>query len=231
MKSWIGLLFTFACSGSAFAITETAKVYEVDGDKKVHLFNFRREDEMKGPLKIIRTRYTNLDGTLAIHDETTIADGKLKKFVLNQAQLNQVSTIEINDSKVYYLHSEEGKTTSREEDLDPNYVVGPFMGEILKTNWKELLNGKDVDIRFAIPDRKETFGFTLVKEEHPEAPSNTVIIKMKAISFFVALVVRPFYMTFTKSDMKITRFKGMLLPKKNVDGRWKDIVGEIIYDK
>jgi hypothetical protein len=212
----------------AFAITETAKVYEVDGGTKTHLFNFKRNDEIKGSRKIIRTQYLNLDGTKALSDETTFENGKLVKFVFIQDQLKQVSQIEIRD-KIYYSHTEDGKTSTSEDDLETNFVVGPSMGEILRAHWQELLNGKDIDIRFAVPDRKESFGFTLGKVSDSDDP-NTVTIKMKAISFFVALVVKPFYMTFTKKEMKFLRFKGMLLPKKNVEGKWKDIYGEMIYD-
>jgi hypothetical protein len=231
MIFYLGILLTILLNHSAFAITETAQVYDIDGDKKTHLFNFRRDDEIKGPLKIIRTQYVNLDETKALYDETTFNQGRLEKFVLHQAQLKQVSEIEIKEDGIYYSHTEDGKTSTSKDDLEKNFVVGPSMGELLRAHWTELLEGKDVDIRFAVPDRKETFGFTLLKQENPEDPANTVIIKMKAISFFIGLVVKPFYMTFTKKEMKLLNFKGMLLPKKKVEDKWKDIFGEIIYDK
>jgi hypothetical protein len=52
---------------------------------------------------------------------------------------------------------------------------------------------------------------------------------MKPTSFVIAAIVDPLFLTFRKDGMKILQIKGRTMPKRAVDGKFKDLDVDTVY--
>jgi hypothetical protein len=65
------------------------------------------------------------------------------------------------------------------------------MGRYIQAHWQELVSGKDVDMRFGVPERRETVGFKIFKEKETKMDGHDVIVaKMKPTSLADELYYR-----------------------------------------
>jgi hypothetical protein len=91
----------------------------------------------------------------------------------------------------------------------------------MKKNWDKLRAGDKLKVRLAVPDRRESLGFDLLKDK--SSSEAKTIIKMKASNFVISAVVDPLYFTFTPDGSFMSEMKGRTQPKKEHDGQFSDI--------
>ena len=151
---------------------------------------------------------------------------------MTQNQNNEKGSIERKRrARLFFVLGKEGKTRTDDEDFKPNTLVGPTtIGYVLK-HWKEIMNDDDVDVRFGVLDRRETVGFKFFKiKEEKEGDQDVIVVKMKPTSIIIASLVDPLIFRFDKAGTKVLSIVGRTLPKQLIDGKWKDLDAESVYD-
>ncbi len=230
------LLVAMTCamsSGSAFADPFSCSVFEKDSGKGKLLFTGKRTDRPGAPGSrelVANIAFQSPDGKEAVTEEAFYKDGKLSKYLLHQKQLGEEGALEVKDGKLLFSYTRGGKTETATEDAPADLIVGPTTVDHIHANWDKLMAGDDVDSRFAALDRRETVGFKFFKIEDKSVEGKAmVLIKMKPKSFVIAAIVKPLIFTFDKASKRLIELNGRALPKQNVNGKWKDLDGEITY--
>jgi hypothetical protein len=223
-------LFVFASFGQDELKDLSGKIYQKDSKRKDLLFNFhfKSSDAFVGGT----ADYTYPDGKLAMRETLTLTkQHELAEFSIEDFQQDAKGSVRVDDKKLYFTFKSGEDTKTAEEERPDNLLVGPLMPAYIKTHWNQIMNGDEVKVRLAVLNRLETIGFKFFKvEEKNEDGKAVVIVKMKASSFVVAAIVDPLYFTFLKSGVKLLHWTGRTLPKLEINGKWKDLDAETVYN-
>jgi hypothetical protein len=216
----------------AHARPYTAKVYEVGSNRTKLLYNLTRTEKDLGGGKLeAKVVFSDPQTSKEAVTENVIYEGgRPVRYALKKPQIGQEGLLEIKDGKLLFSYTEDGKADTDDEKDVPNLIIGPYVVEYLTKNWDTLAKGEELKARFAALDRKETVGFTFKKIEDEKAGPGKVVIRMKPTSFIIAALVDPLLFTFDGATRKLHSVLGRTLPKRQVDGKWKDLDAEIIYD-
>ncbi len=219
------LFVSTALSTAARAEGFKSSIYEQGSNKTKLLFTGERVE--KGNQATVTTQ--SPDGKVAVIEEATVQEGdpsKIVRFQIHQKQTGEEGTLEVKDGKLHFSYTKNGKTDTDTEDYKENTIVGPTTLPYLKKHWDKILAGDDVDVRYASLDRKETVGFKFFKIGETD---KAIIVKMKPTSIVIAAIVDPLIFTFYKDGSKLYELKGRAVPKRNVDGKWKDLDADIVF--
>jgi hypothetical protein len=225
----ICLCFLFFSSyGQAYELR--GKVFEKGTDRTNLLFDYQRNEKKDGYSTVIKGVFTAPDKSIAVVDEAVLADGKLRKYCIQQHQLNQQGEVVVEGNKLRFSYTKDGKTETNTEDLPELFAVAPTLVDTIAHNRVAILKGDTLKIRYIVLDRKETVGFSLFKvEEKKVGGVEAVVVKMKPSSFLIAAIVDPVFFTLRKDDFRTMEVLGRTLPKRRVDEKWKDLDGDTVY--
>jgi hypothetical protein len=227
------LILQVSFAGTVYAFDYDAKIYDKSSNKQKLLFvSDHREKTDKTNNTVIHRTFSYPDGKIAVEEEITLLNNKIQKMALSQKQTLEEGSLEVRDGKIYFSYTKNGKTNTDNEKLTDNLVVGGTIVPYLQKNWATVLEGKDVNVRYAALDRKETVGFKFFKvEEKKFEGKDAIIVKMKPSSFLIAAIVDPLYFTFSSDGSDLYEIVGRTAPKIQIDGKWKDLDADIIYTK
>jgi len=208
-------------------------VYEMGSNKTKVLFKFERTEKVNGKSTKVTRVFTDTKGQEANRLELDYNNGALTKVYLKQSQTGDEGRVEIRDNKVFfeYKTKEDAQFKKEDESLATNTIINDQIVDYIRINWDKIINGGDVDIRLLVLDRLETVGFSLFKDKELDYDNKKVlVVKMKPSSFIIAALVDPIYFYFDKSDgKKLLEVIGRTAPKQNIDGKWKPLDAEIVY--
>lgn len=135
----------------------------------------------------------------------------------------QFETYDISES------GEKKLSSSRKEVVNGNFVTGAIAENFIHENWDKLMQGKRIDIRFAVFEREETIGFFLKKKNEAEVDGKSaVVIVMRPSSLFVSMVVAPIEISVDKISRHIIHYKGRTPVKTSDD---KNFIADVVYDR
>ncbi len=225
-------VFLFTLSGEvAWAAPMKGNLFEKGSNRQKLLYRFQRNEQVfEGGRTVAKAIFADPSGVEAVVEELTLEGDKIKTYQVHHKQIGEERLLEVKGGKLLFTLTRDGKTETAEEDLPANLVIGPTIADILKKNWDTLMKGDDVVARFASLERKETVGFKFTKDiETSVDGKNRVVIKMKPTSFIIAALVSPIFFTFDKGTRLLLEVEGRTLPKQRVDGRWKDLDADVVY--
>ncbi len=218
----------------------TGRLYEFGTQRKKLFFKVENALEtLPDGHQRIRTTFTNADGTTNLIEDAILAQGKLLKYSIHRVQENEYSEASLEGSgaqtQVKFLHRKGDRVRTDDELATNSFVLNPTFGPYLHSQWDRLLQGETVNVRYGATEMRETIGFNLSKEDAPPFSSRvgteTLVVKMKPSSIFIAAVVPAMYFTFEKSGARrLLEFQGQALPRLAVDGKFKDVKVEAVYE-
>lgn len=208
-----------------------SKIYAAGSDRTQPLFEMVREEKTEGDRTLISEVFTDPQGIEAFRSETTLQGGRFVRYDLQQKQLHDTAKIEAKDGHIYFEYVDhDGKVKKDEEKWNDDFVVGAILSRHVKAHWADLVAGKNIDMRFGVPERRETVGFKIFKEEEKKIDGRDVIVaKMKPTSMIIAAIVKPLYFYFDKETKRLVEFRGRVLPKQKDGNGWKDLDAETVY--
>jgi hypothetical protein len=220
---------------SAWSAPYTAKLYDLQSSRSKVLFKAVRTEETKGDELKATVRFTQPDGTEpALTEEIWFEKGNLKRYLIHSKVPPAEGALEIREGKVWFKWDRVGeKPKSDDEDMVDNLVIGPMIVPYLQRPdvFEKLKQDESIKLRFASVERNETVGFTFSRSRlFKEGDRELLEIKMKASSFIIAAIVDPLYFVYDVATRKCVYVKGRTLPKQLVDGKWKDLDVEFVYD-
>jgi hypothetical protein len=212
------------------------KIYRQGSNLQHLLFNFRRTAGRSGNEIYVTRTYTYPGGRTAAIEKATYRDGRLVSYRLMDRQIDAHGQAEIHGDawkgrgRISFRYVKNGETYTNFEDLEASTVVNDDIVPYMLAHWDELMQGKEVYLRYIVIPRTQTVGFNLVKaNEATWKGKPTAIIKMVPSSFFVRLVVDPVFFTVEKDSHHVVKYAGRVTPKIKENGEWKDLDAVMVF--
>jgi hypothetical protein len=221
----------------------TGTIYPKDSGQKTVLYRFRRTAMRTSSKLTVLREFIYPDGKIAARERATYDGNDLVSYSLDESQIGAAGSAAIrreagNPAKgiiTFEYHkdvAEGGKPKTSTEALRPDTLVSDLVGPFLAEHWAELAQGEKVKCRYVVVPRRETVGFTFLRDsEASYKGSKAVIIRMEATSPIIARLVDPLYFTVEKeAPHRIFQFVGRMTPKVKLDGAWKDLDAVMLFD-
>ncbi len=227
------LAFLVICLGTQFSMAETitGQVFKKDSNRKNFLFNFKSVITDANGVQKAEAQFVDLAGQIAVVETSERQGTTLKRYDIDHRQTGRKGSIVVDGKKVIFNYEETGKKHDVEtEELKDNFVVGHTMSAYISSHWKELMDGKTVDVRFGVWDRQETVGFSLSKIGQEKLDGKDVILlKFEATNFVIARLVDPVIFKFSPDGKELMEMIGRVVPKYKDGSKWKDLDAEVTY--
>lgn len=208
-----------------------AKIFDLK-DREKHMFNYKSEVETVGDVTTFENNITDLQGGLLVVEKTVMKDGgkTLVSFEQDQKQLETVGRLEINDGKINFSFTKNGKVKTDDESFDADFIVTSTLVAFVRSHWERISKGETVKARLGVLDRLETVGFQFKKEkEKMFGETAGVVVKMKPSSLIISAIVNPLFLGFTADGSRVMEVEGRTSVKVKVDGKFKDFDGLTVY--
>ena len=218
-------------------------IYDKSPGPQRILFKFKREATRKGGNLNVLREFTYPDGKPAARERLVYEGDNLVSFQLEELQIGAGGSAHIlrepghpARGTIWFdynkdLQGGKGPKTSS-ESLRPDTLVGDMVGPFLKAHWTELARGDRVRCRYIVIPRRETVGFTFVKEAETTAGGRPAhIVRMEATSPIIARLVDPLYFTIeTANPHRVWQYVGRVTPKIGKNGQWEDLDAVFVFD-
>jgi hypothetical protein len=227
------LAFVVIWLGTQFSMAETVtgQVFKKDSNRKDILFNFKNVITDANGVQKAEAQFVDLSGQIGVVETSERQGTNLKRYEMDHRQTGRKGSIVVEGKKVIFSFEENGKKKGEEtEDLKDNFVVGHTLAAYIGSRWKEIMDGKTVDIRFGVWDRQETVGFSLFKVGQEKLDgTDAILLKFKPTSFVIAALVDPVIFKFSTDGKELLGMVGRVSPKRKDGSKWKDLDAEVIY--
>src|SRR5437016_2364446 len=181
----------------------TGTIYAKDSERRTPLFRFKRIATRSGSkLKVLR-EYTYPDGRPAVRECVFYHGDQLLSFELHELQIDASGKALIRREAadmarpvIFFEYTagvaSGGKTRTDEERLRPDTVNDDMIVPFLTSHWDALMKGEAVRCRYISVPRRETVGFTFLKESESERQGQeVVIIRMEPTSRIISALIDP----------------------------------------
>ena len=205
-------------------------VYEKNSERKKILYTIEREEKKTDSNEILIIKHLNQEGVLAVEEIATFEKNQLQKYELSYPLSQEFGKVTIADGKAHFSYTKDGKTKEDTEKWSDNFIVGLSLKNYIQSNWDSLINGNTLKVRFGVPDRIESVGFSLFRVKENEKDNHSIVVKMKPTSFLIAALVDPIYFNFDIKTKELNSFIGRAKPKQLINGKWKDLDAETVYN-
>jgi hypothetical protein len=205
------------------------------------LFRFEREATRSGDTLNVRRDYALPDGRLAARERVVYEGNEPVAYEMQDLQTGERGTAKIrrgpaNPAKgtieFEYLKEGASRPKTSTEALRESILVGDMLGPFLAPDWDALARGEKIKCRCIVVSRRETVGFTFVKESEATGEGRRlVILKMEASSRFVATLVDPLFLTIEAAPPhRVLQYVGRTTPKIRIGGKWKTLDAITVFD-
>jgi hypothetical protein len=219
----------------------TGAIYGQGAEKEKLFYKFQRTATRSGSQLTVQRDYTSPDGRLAAQERAVYEGNDMVSYELKEPTIGSEGSATIKrDAKnpakgsiEFQFKSETGaKPKLDSEALRENTLVNDMIAPYLASHWDALIGGEKLKCRYVVVPRKETVGFTFVKESESTWRNQSVIIlKMEPTSPIISALVDPLYFTMQKAPPHhILQYVGRTTPKVQVGGKWKDLDAVTVYD-
>ena len=205
-------LGTLVYRGSVFAPDDPAKprmiyerrVREGDRQESTHL-----------------TRWPSGEPML-LHRATHSDAYEVSAFEVLSAQTGTRGEMRVDDSRVSFSVTTNGRTQTRSEPRRGPVVVGPTLFGVALRHWDALMAGEPIPLRFAVVERLRTYPFTLRLQS---SDAQTTRFELRADQRLVRASVPPMVITFDTRTRHVVRYEGRVPPKD----RGRDLDARVEY--
>jgi hypothetical protein len=205
------------------------------------VFQFTRNARRSGATLDAERDFTYPDGRVAARERVVYQGDALVSFELEDLQTGAAGSATIRRAgdnpaqgtiEFKYTKRPGARPKVHTETLRADTLMSDMVGPFLKAHWDALQRGEKVQCRFLVIPRRETVGFTFVKDsESTWQGRSAVIVKMQATSIFVAELVDPLFFTLEKdAPHRVLRYTGRTTPKIRARGDWKDLDAVTVFD-
>lgn len=186
----------------------------------------RLVEERAGMLVSTQITRDRSGATVIRESATHSGDYSLIEYTLYANQFGQAGTIRVQGDQVTYERLEGTDRETRAERVDGPVVVGPTLVGYIVRHLDLLQADQEIEIRLAVLDRLETYGFKL---KAVEARTGETRIRMKPSSFLIAMAVEPLYFTFETATRKPIRLEGRVSPEVRDEDGWHAVDARVEY--
>jgi outer membrane protein assembly factor BamB len=217
----------------AKAENRQALIYALDRTQDAPLFTqqINIETSASGE-RLWDSKAVNSSGEIVMTEVAKMKDEKIIYHYVEQRQINEAYELTVSGDKGVYktfklLNGKkkepgQGKTIEIKED----FITGPLAEFYLQKKWNELSSGKKIEVHFGVFELMKAVDFEFKKKKEVE---NIYQVEMKPSGFFVSMFVNSIWIEFNKLSKKMMRYKGRTALREKVQGQWKALDVEIVY--
>jgi hypothetical protein len=219
----------------------TGTIYSKDA--KQVLFKFRRAATRAGSKLSVLREYTYPDGKPAARERVTYDGDNLTSYALEELQIGAAGSVTVrrepgNPAKgtLVFEYTKDAASGSKPktstEPLRDATLVSDTVAPFLCDHWAELARGAKVRCRYVVVPRRETVGFTFVKDgETTYQGRQAVILRMEPTSLIISQLVDPLYFTIgEEAPHRVFQILGRVTPKIQVGDTWEDLDALTVFD-
>ena len=234
VKKFLVLLLSASAVTTAVSINALAYsgvVYEQGSQKSKKLYTYQNTPTEQGELTNLQADFMDLSGQVVVSETAVLKGLEVVSYKIDHKQLKSQGQIEVRDGKIYFTKiNADGSKKTDDESLEKNFVVSMSFTRFVKSKWQDIIQGKEVEIRYGVWDRLETVGFTLAKTgEETINNQKAIVVRMKPTSFVIAALVKPVFFKISEDGSMLMEMNGRVAPKKADGNSWKDLDAEIVY--
>jgi hypothetical protein len=178
-----------------------------------------------------KTTFSDLE-MLQVTEESWEENGHVKRVSTENNVLKKIFELEVKNGKVFYKITDktDGSVKTSEEDADDNLVVPSTIVRYIADKLSDLAAGKEIKVKVAAIDHRESFTFTLrkIRIEKTSDGDPVMVLELRANSFFVRSVVDPMYLYFSKSG-ELVGFDGKSPLSLKVGDHYQDLIVKVGY--
>ncbi len=173
----------------------------------------------------------DLDGNVVGTEELVEKNGSFHSYGYQRVNADEGGKVVLEGDTLHFTYTKGGKTKTSTEKLPERFVVGAGLTSYLRDKWDEVLDGKEVHIKYGVVDRRDIFRFKLFKERiETRNGEEVVIVKMKPATFFVSLLVKPIIFTFSMDGSKVYEIEGRTFLFGKVGAKWKPLDAHTVFN-
>jgi hypothetical protein len=210
-------------------------------DRKQILFKFKRIADRSGSTLKVEREFTSLDGKLAARERVGYEGDELASYELEETQTGGTGSARIQRDpenaakgsiKFEFAPEAGGRAKMRTEALRENTLIGDMVGPFLTAHYEELRRGDKVKCRLIVVPRRETVGFTFIKDTaRTQAGHDELVVKMVVSSRLLAALVDPLFFTMEQAPPHhVLQYAGRTTPKLRAGNQWKDLDAVTVFD-
>jgi hypothetical protein len=204
------------------------------------LYKSKRVATRSGNHLDVTCDYLYPNGRIAAKEILSYEGDQLISFSLEETQIGAKGAAKIvygrtngEPGKIEFEYqADNGKRQTSSERLRPDTLTGDMIGPFLIDHWNDLMNNKKIECRYLVIPRRETVGFTFLKQaetkwrDHP-----CVVVRMEATSWIISQLTDPLHFIVEKqSPHRIFQYTGRTTPKIRVKNDWQDLDAITIFD-
>ena len=220
-----------------------ATVYAKDSDQQQVLFKFKRVATRSGSTLNVLREYTYPDGKPAARERVVYEGDDLVSYALDELQVGAAGSVKVRRdpgiparSALLFEYTKDlasgSKPKTSTEALRNETLTGDIVAAFLVSHWGELSKGEKVKCRYVVVPRRETVGFTFVKESETTLQGQAVvIIKMEPTSLIIKRLVDPVFFTVEKDGQhRVLQYVGRVTPKAKAGSKWDDLDATFVFE-
>jgi hypothetical protein len=221
----------------------TATIYAKDAGPKKVLYRFKRTATRFGMKVSVVREFSYPDGKPAARERAVYEGDDLTSYALEELQIGAAGSTTIqresgNPAKSVLLFEytkdvgAAGKAKTSTEVLRNDTLTSDMVASFLASHWAELARGEKVRCRYIVVPRRETVGFTFVKDaEASYQGRKALVLRMEATSPIIARLVDPLYFTVERdAPHRVFQLVGRTTPKVKVGSSWEDLDAITVFD-
>lgn len=227
----LGIIF-FVTAVSAESKDSTGKVYAAGSNKTKLLYNYVRHEEHNASGQfILKAQFTDLSGTVIFSEELIAQEYRPVKYSYTQNDIQESGSAEVQNGRILYSYTRDGKTRTADDKNSDSFVVGPTIFPFIAAHWPALLGGASLEMRVGVMDRRETITFNMTKiGEFEKEGKPYVRLSMKASNPFIGMLVDPIFFIVEKDTGKTRETEGTNLIRVNRNGHLDNLSANMVFD-
>ena len=173
-------------------------------------------------------------GAVALTEEAQLREGRLKRHIVVQEQINEKYQVEVIGSEALFKTFKKDENGSykliseRTTKLDSILFSGPAVEVYLRDSHQELIKRQKTQIQFAVFELERPIQFKMSSTGFNQE-AQKLNAQMKIDNFLFSLFLDPIDLEFDLSTKKIIYYKGRTPLRIKENNKWKPWDAEIDY--
>ncbi|NDF14928.1 hypothetical protein EB061_06360 [bacterium] len=194
---------------------------------------FHVQSKKDGELTFSTTTFSGPEGPQVI-EKSWENSGRIRRAIIENRALRRLSELEVKDGKVHYKVTDldTGQVKTSTDDAEDNLVVPSTVMSFLRPSFQGLKEGKEVRLKVAVLDRRESFSFVMrkVREETTSDGQEGMVLEMAPVSFIVKALVDPMYFFVKPVSGELYAFQGRSALRRRQGESWKEMNVQTAYE-
>lgn len=160
----------------------------------------------------------NRQGDVIIVEQARLgADYSIQRFDAHNLQLGYSGSVSVSADgrRLDYWLNDNGVVSTASEDIGDPVVAGPSLHGFILSRWSELVQGRTVQVRMIVMNRKQTYGFDIRRLVERDGRTSFTVTPS---SLLLRLAMRPLIVSFDSATRHVVRYEGRVPPMQELNG-------------